>query len=198
MSDAPTHHASGAVVSFADATGRFLPLVCTLNATKVADAMAHMLGRSRDEFEQLALSGPSGASGVVLLPYFDGERTPNLPDATGTLGGAGVATSGGRVTVVGGGARSEVLPQLLADLLQRPVDVATTAEYVARARASRPPLSSPATTLRPSRASGRRAMAAPSNPTQPSTPRSCAASTDISSNALIPNQETEREPHLVQ
>ena len=163
VSDAPTHDASGPVAGFADATGRFLPLVCTLNATKVADAMAHMLGRSRDEFEQLALSGPSGASGLVLLLYFDGERTPNLPDATGTLAGlrtdtepaqlaratyegvacglldafdalgsAGVATSRGRVTVVGGGARSEVFPELLADLLQRPVDVATTAEYVAR------------------------------------------------------------------
>jgi xylulokinase len=151
------------VAGFADAAGRFLPLVCTLNATKVADAMAHMLGRSRDEFEQLALSGPSGASGLVLPPYFDGERTPHLPDATGTLaglrtdtepaqlaraayegvacglldpfdalGGTGVATSGGRVTVVGGGARSEVFPQLLANLLQRPVDAAATAEYVAR------------------------------------------------------------------
>jgi xylulokinase len=100
---------------------------------------------------------------VVLLPYFDGERTPNLPDATGTLAGlrtdtdpaqlaraayegvvcglldafdalgaAGVPTDHGRVLVVGGGAHSPVYPQLLADLLQRPVDVAATAEYVAR------------------------------------------------------------------
>ena len=83
----PTSDASGAVAGFADATGRFLPLACTLNATKVTDAMARLLGRSRDEFEQLALACPPGAGGVVLLPYLDGERTPNLPDATGTLAG---------------------------------------------------------------------------------------------------------------
>jgi xylulokinase len=163
VADAPTGDASGAVAGFADATGRFLPLVCTLNATKVTDAMAHMLGRSREEFEQLALASRAGAGGVVLLPYFDGERTPNLPDATGTLAGlrtdtepaqlaraayegvacgllaafdalgeAGVPTNRGRVLVVGGGAHSSVYPQLLADLMQRPVDVAATAEYVAR------------------------------------------------------------------
>jgi xylulokinase len=163
VSDAPTCDASGAVAGFADATGRFLPLACTLNATKVTDALARLLGRSRDEFEQLALSCPPGAGGVVLLPYFDGERTPNLPDSSGTLAGlrtdtepaqlaraayegvvcglldafdalgeAGVPTDRGRVVVVGGGAHSAVYPQLFADLLQRPVEVAATAEYVAR------------------------------------------------------------------
>ena len=84
---APTHDATGAVAGFADATGRFLPLACTLNATKVTDTMARLLGRSRDDLEQLALACPPGAGGVVLLPYLDGERTPNLPDATGTLAG---------------------------------------------------------------------------------------------------------------
>ena len=78
---------SGAVAGFADATGRFLPLVCTLNATKVTDAMARLLGRDRDELERLALASAPGAGGVVLLPYFDGERTPNLPGATGTFTG---------------------------------------------------------------------------------------------------------------
>ncbi|HEU5305950.1 MAG TPA: xylulokinase [Acidimicrobiia bacterium] len=159
----PTDDASGAVAGFADATGRFLPLACTLNATKVTDGMARLLGRSRDELESLALAAPSGAGGVVLLPYFDGERTPNRPDATGTLTGlrsetapaqlaraayegvvchlleamdalarVGVPTDRGRLFVVGGGARSSVYPQLVADLAQRPVDVPVTAEYVAR------------------------------------------------------------------
>jgi xylulokinase len=163
VSGEPTHDASGAVAGFADATGRFLPLVCTLNATKVTDAVARLLGRSRDELELLALACPPGAGGVALLPYFDGERTPNLPDATGTLHGlrsdtepaqlaraayegvacglldaldalrdAGVPTDDGRLLVVGGGARSAVYPQLLADLLQRPVEVPEPAEYVAR------------------------------------------------------------------
>ena len=87
VSPRPTSDASGAVAGFADATGRFLPLVCTLNATKVTDTMARLLGPERREFEQLALECPPGAGGVVLLPYFDGERTPNLPDATGVLSG---------------------------------------------------------------------------------------------------------------
>ncbi len=87
VSDRPTTDASGAVAGFADATGRFLPLVCTLNATKVTDTVARILGRTRDELEQMARSCSPGAGGVVLLPYLDGERTPNLPDATGAFAG---------------------------------------------------------------------------------------------------------------
>jgi xylulokinase len=87
VSRRPTADATGAVAGFADATGRFLPLVCTLNATKVIDTVARWLGRTRDDLEQLALDCPPGAGGVVLLPYFDGERTPNLPAATGLLDG---------------------------------------------------------------------------------------------------------------
>jgi xylulokinase len=163
VSGHPTNDASGAVAGFADASGRFLPLACTLNATKVTDEVARLLGRTRDELEQLATGSAPGARGVVLLPYLDGERTPNLPDATGTLAGlrsdtapahlaraayegvvcglldafdalgkVGVATSRGRVVITGGGAHSSVYPQLLADLLQRRIDVAATAEYVAR------------------------------------------------------------------
>jgi xylulokinase len=163
VSGHPTSDPTGAVAGFADATGRFLPLACTLNATKVTDGIARLLGRSREELEQLATGAASGARGVVLLPYLDGERTPNLPDATGALTGlrsdtapaqlaraafegvvchllealdaltaAGVPTDRGRLLVVGGGARSPLYPQLLADLAQRPVEVPTAAEYVAR------------------------------------------------------------------
>jgi len=158
-----THDPTGAVAGFADAAGRFLPLVCTLNATKVTDTMARLLGRDRSDLEQLALACAPGAGGVVLLPFFDGERTPNLPDASGLLTGlrsatdpaqlaraahegvvcnlldaldalrdVGVPTDDGRVVVVGGGARSPVYPQLIADLLQRTVEVPPAGEYVAR------------------------------------------------------------------
>ena len=68
------------------ATGRFLPLVCTSNAAKVLDAVARLLGVDHDEFDRLALAA-SGDRRPVLLPYFDGERTPNRPDATGVLSG---------------------------------------------------------------------------------------------------------------
>ena len=70
VSARPTSDASGAVAGFADATGRFLPLACTLNATKVTDTMARLLGRTRDELEQLALECPPGARrrGAPSLP----------------------------------------------------------------------------------------------------------------------------------
>jgi xylulokinase len=87
VSDSPVADPKGYVAGFADASGRFLPLVCTLNATKVVHTFARLLQADLTEFDQLALSAPPGAGGVVLVPYLAGERTPNLPDATGTLGG---------------------------------------------------------------------------------------------------------------
>ena len=80
VSDTPTADATGDVAGFADATGRFLPLVCTLNAAKVTDAVARLLGVDHDGLDDLALAAPPGAGGLVLLPYLDGERTPNRPD----------------------------------------------------------------------------------------------------------------------
>lgn len=85
IATAPTADPSGAVAGFADATGHFLPLVCTLNAARVLTATAHLLGVSMAEFTNLALSAPAGSEGLVFVPYLDGERTPNLPNATGTL-----------------------------------------------------------------------------------------------------------------
>jgi xylulokinase len=87
VADKPVVDPKGYVAGFADATGRFLPLACTLNATKVVDAFARLLDVELTQFDQLALAGPPGAGGLVLLPYLDGERTPNLPGATGTLTG---------------------------------------------------------------------------------------------------------------
>jgi xylulokinase len=75
------------VAGFADATGRFLPLVCTLNAARVLAATARVLGVDLARLSALALEAPAGADGLVLVPYLEGERTPNLPDATGALHG---------------------------------------------------------------------------------------------------------------
>jgi len=87
VSARPTADPTGAVAGFADASGRFLPLVCTLNATKVTDAIARLLGVDHAGLDALALRAPPGAGGVTLVPYFDGERTPNRPDATGSVVG---------------------------------------------------------------------------------------------------------------
>jgi xylulokinase len=83
----PVADPTGTVAGFADATGQYLPLVCTLNAARVLTAAARMLDTDLAGLDRLALSAPAGADGLVLLPYLEGERTPNLPDATGTLAG---------------------------------------------------------------------------------------------------------------
>jgi xylulokinase len=87
VSDRHTTDVSGAVAGFADATGNYLPLVCTLNATKVTDMVGRLLGLSTAELDRKTLEAAPGAGGVVMVPYLDGERTPNLPNATGSLTG---------------------------------------------------------------------------------------------------------------
>ena len=161
VSTTPVTDPGGAVAGFADATGRFLPLVCTLNATKVTAAVARLLGVDGDGLDALALDANPGADGLVLVPHLDGERTPNRPDATGTLAGlrsdttreslARAAFEGvvcnllagadrlppgdGQVLLVGGGARSRAFRQIVADLLGRPVLVPEADELVARGAA---------------------------------------------------------------
>jgi xylulokinase len=161
VSAVPTADPTGCVAGFADASGHFLPLVCTLNATKVTAAVARLLGVSLDEFTSLALAAPAGSSGMSLLPYFDGERTPNRPTATGAIDGirsdvsreafARSAVEGvvcglldgvdalsaagvpttGRVLLLGGGARSAAYRHISADLLERPVMAPDADEHVA-------------------------------------------------------------------
>jgi xylulokinase len=161
VGDAAPHDPEGLVAGFADATGRQLPLVCTLNGAPVLAAVAKMLGVDFDEFDRLALSAPPGSGGLTLVPYFDGERSPNLPDAAGALHGvttrnltsanmARAAVEGllasieycvdrisgqgidvRRVLMVGGGARSEAVRRIAPAILGVPVHVPTPAEYVA-------------------------------------------------------------------
>ncbi|MFD4910542.1 FGGY family carbohydrate kinase [Kitasatospora purpeofusca] len=79
--------ATGLVSSFADATGRHLPMVATLNAAQVLRSTAALLGRDLEGLSDLAMQSSPGSYGLVLLPYLDGERTPALPHAAGTLTG---------------------------------------------------------------------------------------------------------------
>ena len=100
VTDAPTADATGTVAGFADATGAFLPLIATLNAARVLDAVtgllgvvAGLLGVSHDELGRLALEAEPGASGAVLVPCFEGERAPNLPHARALLTGLSLANT---------------------------------------------------------------------------------------------------------
>jgi xylulokinase len=86
-SERQTHDPTGTVAGFADATGAFLPLVCTLNAARNVAGTASLLNVSLEDFSGLALSAPPGSEGLAFVPYFEGERTPPLPEATGELVG---------------------------------------------------------------------------------------------------------------
>jgi xylulokinase len=157
----PTADATGIIAGFADATGRFLPLVCTLNAARVLEAAAAILGTSLDGLSERALSARPGADGLIMLPYLEGERTPNRPDATASLHGltgtnarpenlARAAVEGmlcgladgldairaagigvQRVLLIGGGARSEAVRRIAPTVFGVPVEVPEAAEYVA-------------------------------------------------------------------
>jgi len=161
----PAADPSGAVAGFADATGHYLPLVCTLNAARVLDATARMLAVDHDRLSELALSAPAGSGGLVLVPYFEGERTPNRPRSTGALHGLRLETATpahvaraaiegllcgladgldalraqgaqvSRVLLVGGGARSSALCALAPAVLGCPVLVPPPGEYVANGAA---------------------------------------------------------------
>jgi xylulokinase len=161
VSETPTHDATGLVAGFADATGHHLPLACTLNGSRVLDSAARLLGVDHDGLDALALAAGAGAGGLAYTPYLEGERTPNLPHATGTLAqmtlanltrenlaraaveglltllaGAldAIQTQGvdaRQVTLVGGAARSRALRELAPGLLGVPVSTPPFAEYVA-------------------------------------------------------------------
>jgi xylulokinase len=87
VTSVPAADASGAVAGFADATGHYLPLVATVNAARVLAATALLLQTDVPTLSDLALAADPGAGGLTLLPYLDGERTPNRPDANGVLRG---------------------------------------------------------------------------------------------------------------
>jgi xylulokinase len=136
-------------------------LVCTLNAARILDAACKILGKNHDEVAALALSAQAGANGLTLLPYFEGERTPNRPTATGTFAGmnltnsnpadiaramiegmlcglvdaVGALTAQGvavnRILLIGGAAKNPAVAQIASSLFGREVLIPPAGEYVA-------------------------------------------------------------------
>jgi xylulokinase len=157
----PTADESGLVAGFADATGRFLPLVATVNAARILTVTARMIGTDPAGLSRLALAAPAAAGGLTLLPYLDGERSPNRPGASGVLQGltstnttpenlaraaveallcsladaignlADCGIAAERVILIGGAARSEAVRRIAPAIFGVPVTVPPPAEYVA-------------------------------------------------------------------
>ncbi|MBD9369750.1 xylulokinase [Xanthomonas sp. XNM01] len=151
----------GAWAAFCDSTGGWLPLICTMNCTVATEAVAKMFGfSSRDGDARIAATAP-GADGLLMLPFLNGERTPDLPLGKGVLAGMeprnmseahvyraameGATYSlkygydafvrGGmrfeRIVVTGGGANSAAWRQMVADIFDLPVDVPVQGEGAA-------------------------------------------------------------------
>lgn len=161
----PVVDVTGSVDGVANVTGGYLPLVCTLNATKVTDTVARLLGVDHAELTALALAAPLDPERPVLAAYLDGERSPRLPSARGMLAGLSTATSReelalaafegvalglvrgeraladlgiavtGRTIAIGGGARSQAYRQIVADLTGRAVHTVDAPEGTARGAA---------------------------------------------------------------
>lgn len=161
VTEDPVEDARGVVAGFASADGHFLPLIATLNAARVLDAVSQLLGVDHRGLAELALAAPPGAGGLVLVPYFEGERTPNLPSATATLSGmtlgsttrehfARAAVEGmlcgladgldairrfgivaNRALLVGGAAQSTAVSSIAAQVFDVPIEVPDPGEYVA-------------------------------------------------------------------
>ncbi len=161
VTERPAADESGMVAGFADATGRYLPLIATVNAGLVLSAVARLIGTDLDGLSEQALQAEPGAAGIVLLPYLDGERSPNRPDASGVLRGlttqnmtgpnlaraaieavlgtlaeaadliAAQGASRQRVLLIGGGARSAAVRRIAPTIFGVPVLVPAPEEYVA-------------------------------------------------------------------
>ena len=165
VSKNPVTDPSGEVAGFCDATGNFLPLVCTLNASRILDAANKVLETDYEELGKLALSANPGSDGLTLLPYFEGERTPNRPDAKGIFSGinlqnftkanmaramiegmlCGLADAIDslkrndvplkRVLLIGGAAKSEAVCKIASAIFGMKVIVPPAGEYVANGAA---------------------------------------------------------------
>ncbi|RNL49152.1 xylulokinase [Arthrobacter oryzae] len=156
---------TGTVAGFADAGGAYLPIAVTLNAARVLSSIAGLLAVDFAELAALALDAEPGAGGVVLVPYFEGERTPNLPHAKASFHGLSIESttrpnlaraaiegmlcglSGGldalqelgyparRLLLIGGAVQNPAVQRIAAQVFDLPVQIPTPGEYVARGAA---------------------------------------------------------------
>ncbi len=141
----------GEIAAFCDSTNRWLPLLCTMNVTVATEMVRNCFGWSHDQFAKAASKIPVGSDGLLLLPYLEGERTPNVPEGTGvffgnnnktfdpayyaraTMEGVTLGMNYGlrrlaelgvkptQIRATGGGAKSKLWRQIMADVFNAEV-----------------------------------------------------------------------------
>lgn len=151
----------GEIAAFCDSADHWMPLLCTMNVTVATEAFRHLFGWDHERMDREISAVPPGADGLLFLPYLQGERTPNLPDACGVLHGmkssnltpahmARAAMEGvtlgmayglrrmeslglhvSEIRLTGGGGKSPVWRQILADVFGHPVVTMQSAEGAA-------------------------------------------------------------------
>ena len=147
----PVIDPEGEIAAFCDSTNRWLPLLCTMNVTVATEMVREHYGLSHAQYEKAAAKVGAGSDGLILLPYLEGERTPNVPEGTGVWLGANTRThrqghfaraamegvtmgmnyglrrladlgvKAKQIRVTGGGANSKLWRQIMADIFNAEV-----------------------------------------------------------------------------
>jgi sugar (pentulose or hexulose) kinase len=150
-SDEPVIDPDGEIAAFCDSTNRWLPLLCTMNVTVATELIRNDFKWTHERFAAESEKAPAGCDGLLLLPYLEGDRTPNVPDGTGVWLGANERTFTAQhfaraamegvtlgmnyglrrlgelgvkpkqIRATGGGAHSKVWRQIMADIFNAPV-----------------------------------------------------------------------------
>ena len=153
FSDSPIVDKNGNIAAFCSSTGGWLPLLCTMNCTVSTELMRDLLDSDIASFEAQVASAPRGAAGVITVPFFNGERTPNLPNAKACILGldsrntrsenilrsavegatfalrfgidelAELGIDASEIVVTGGGVNSAMWRQIISDVCDAPVTV---------------------------------------------------------------------------
>jgi xylulokinase len=161
FSNTPVVDPTGNLAAFCSSTNGWLPLLCTMNCTVASEEFRALLGLGVKDFDAEAARAPIGADGLVVLPFFNGERTPNLPNGRASLNGATSANfkrenlaraaleaaifgmriglegfnelgyKAKEIRLSGGGAKSPVWQKIAANVMNLPVRVPSSEEAAA-------------------------------------------------------------------